>query len=310
MLIAGVAAAQAFPARPIRLVVGFPPGGAVDLIARTIGPGMADALGQQVVVDNRPGANGIIGTEAVARAAPDGHTIGLASISTMVLNVHLYPKLSYHTHRDFTPVSTVGLVPFAIAVHPAVPARSVGSLVALARTHPGKLSFGSPGVGGLQHLTIEMLNSMAKVRIQHVPYKGTGPAMTDLLGGHIDGVIGGVSGVVGPVRAGKLIVLAVTAEVRSLALPDVPTAREQGLPGLVAVNWYAIVGPPNLTPQVVDALHGAVVKAAATPGARDKFAAAGVDVKTDASSAAFAQYVRTEFVRWGKVLQETGVKID
>ena len=305
----GHAAAQSFPSKPIRFIVGFPPGGAVDIIARTIAPGMADVLGQQVVVDNRPGANGIIGTELIAKAPADGYTIGLASISTIVLNVLMYPNIPYQT-RDFTPISTVGLVPFVIAVHPAVPARSLKALIALAKAQPGKLSFGSPGIGGLQHLTIEMLNRMAKINIQHIPYKGTGPAMTDVLGGHIDGVIGGVAGVLGPAKSGKLRVLAVTGETRSPALPDVPTAKEQGLPDLVVVNWYAIVGPPNLAPQVLNALHASIVKAAATPAIRDKFDAAGVVEKTDATPALFAQFVRDESARWEKVVKDTGVKLE
>lgn len=307
---AGVAAAQGFPTKPVRIIVGFPPGGAVDIVARTIAAPMGEILGQQVVVDTRPGANGSIGAELVAKAPPDGHTIGLVSISSMVLNVHLYPNVPYPTLRDFTPISNVGLLPFVIAVHPAVPARSLKALIALAKTQPGKLMFGTPGIGGLQHLTLEMLNSVAKVNINHVPYKGTGPAMTDVMGGHIDGVIGGVPGILGPHRAGKLNALALTGELRTPAMPDVPTAKEQGLPDLVVVNWYAIVGPSNLAPDVLNALHASIVKGAAFPATRDKFAAAGVDVKTDPTPTAFANYVREEFTRWGAIVKKAGVKIE
>lgn len=304
-----VAAADAFPAKPIRFIVGFPPGGVVDIVARTVAPGIADVLGGQVVVDNRGGANGIIGTELVAKAAPDGYTIGLASISTMVLNIHLYRGITYQL-KDFTPLTTAGLVPFAIAVHPGVPAKSLKELIALARAKPGMLTFGSPGIGGLQHLTIEMLNSAAKIKLVHVPYKGTGPAMTDVLGGHIDGMVTGVSGIIGSVKAGKLRALAITGGERSSALPVVPTAREQGLPGFIVVNWYAIVAPPNMPPALATTLHAAIVKAVASPAIADKLVAAGVEPKTDASPAAFAQFVRDEFSRWGKIVKDSGIKVE
>ncbi len=304
-----VAAADTFPVKPIRFIVGFPPGGVVDIVARTVGPGIADSLGVQVVIDNRGGANGIIGTELVAKAAPDGYTIGLASISTMVLNIHLYRNLTYQL-KDFTPLTTAGLVPFAIVVHPGVPAKSLKELIALARTKPGRLAFGSPGVGGLQHLTIEMLNSAAKIKVEHVPYKGTGPAMTDVLGGHIDGVVAGVSGILGSVKAGKLRAVALTGSERSSSLPELPTAVEQGLPGFVVVNWYAIVAPPNMPPALANTLHASIVKAVHSPAIAEKLVAAGVDPKTDASPAAFAQFVRDDFVRWGKIVKDSGIKAE
>jgi tripartite-type tricarboxylate transporter receptor subunit TctC len=307
---AGGAAAQNFPVKPIRMIVGFPPGGVVDIVARTMAQPMGEILGQQIVVDARPGANGVIGADLIAKAAPDGYTIGLVSISNMVLSVHLSANPPYQTLRDFTPISNVGLVPFVVAVHPGVPARSLKELVALAKAQPGKLNFGSPGVGGLQHLTIELINSMAKVNIQHVPYKGTGPAMTDVMGGQIDGVIAGIAGMVSASKSGKLRILAITSEERSPALPDVPTAKEQGLPGLVVVNWYALVGPPKLPPAILNTLHATIVKAANLPATREKFDAAGVDVKTDATPAAFAKYVNDEFMRWGKAVKDAGVKLD
>jgi tripartite-type tricarboxylate transporter receptor subunit TctC len=310
LALAAGAAAQAFPAKPIRMIVGFPPGGVVDIVARTVAQPAGEILGQQIVVDARPGANGMIGAELITKAAPDGYTIGLVSISNMVLSVLLNPNAPYQTLRDFTPITNVGLVPFVVAVHPAVPARSLKDLIALAKKQPGRLNFGSPGVGGLQHLTIEMINSMAGIRIQHVPYKGTGPAMTDVLGGQIDGVIAGTAGIVGASKSGKLRILAITGDERSPALPEVPTAREQGLPELVVVNWYAIVGPAKLPPSVLGPLHGAIVKAAHLPATREKFDAAGVDVKTYATPAAFAQYVRDEYARWERTVKQAGVKLD
>ncbi|MGH8618655.1 MAG: Bug family tripartite tricarboxylate transporter substrate binding protein [Burkholderiales bacterium] len=308
--LAGAAAAQSFPAKPVRMIVGFPPGGVVDIVARTMAQPMGEILGQQIIVDARPGANGMIGADLIAKAVPDGYTIGLVSISNLVLNVHLSANPPYQTLRDFTPLSNVGLVPFVVAVHPAVPARSLKELIALAKKQPGKLNFGSPGVGGLQHLTIEMINSMAGVQLQHVPYKGTGPAMTDVMGGQIDGVIAGIAGMVSASKSGKLRILAITSEERSPALPDVPTAKEQGLPGLIVVNWYALVGPAKLPPQIANTLHATIVKAANLPATREKFDAAGVEVKTDATPAAFAKYVSDEFTRWGKTVKDAGVKLD
>jgi tripartite-type tricarboxylate transporter receptor subunit TctC len=303
-------AADAFPQKPVRFMVGFPPGGAVDILARTVAPALAETLGVQVVIDNRTGANGIIGAELVAKAAPDGYTIGLVSVSTLVLNVHMYPGIPYQTLRDFTPLTTIGLAPFAIAVHPGVPAKSLKELIALARSRPGTLTFGSPGIGGLQHLAIAMLNSTANIKLEHVPYKGTGPALTDALGGHIDGVVTAISGLIPYEKSGKLRVLAVTGERRSPALQDVATAREQGLPSFLVVSWYAIAAPANMPPAVANVLHAAIVKVVGTPVVAEKFAAAGVDPKTDASPAIFAAFVRDEFNRWGKIVKDSGIKAE
>ena len=302
--------AQTPPGKPIRFIVGFPPGGAVDLIARAVAPGIGEGVGSSVVVDNRAGANGAIGAELLAKSPPDGSAIGLVSISSMVLNVHMLPNPSYHTIRDFTPISNVGLVPFALTTHPAVPARTLKELIALARSTPGRITVGSPGTGSLQHLTVEIINSAANVKILHVPYKGTGPAMTDVMGGHIDGMVTAIPGVLSAAKSGKLRVLAVTGEQRASTLPNVPTAQEQGLKGVVVVNWYAIVGPANMPAPQLNALHGAIVKTVASPAVRDKLVTSGVDPKTDATPAAFAAFVRDEFARWGKVVKQTGVKME
>ena len=304
------ALAQAIPAKTIRFIVGFPPGGAVDLIARAVAPGIGETLGPSVVVDNRAGANGAIGAELVAKAPPDGSAIGLVSISSLVLNVHMMPNPSYHTLRDFTPITTVGLVPFAITTHPAVPVKNLRELIALARATPGRITVGSPGTGSLQHLTVELLNGAANVKIVHVPYKGTGPAMTDVMGGHIDGMVTAISGVLAAAKSGKLRVLAVTGSERATTMPEVPTAQEQGLKGVTVVNWYAIVGPPNMPAPQLNALHGAIVKTVASASVREKLAANGVDPKTDATPAAFAAFVREEFARWGKVVKDTGAKAE
>lgn len=300
--------AQSAPRKSVRLILGFPPGGAVDLIGRAVAPGIGEALGSSIVVDNRPGASGAIGAELLVKSPPDGSTIGLVSVSSMVLNVLTMPNPSYHTMRDFTPIGNVGLVPFGITMHPAVPARSLRELIALARSRPGQITIGSPGVGGLQHLGIVMLNDAARIKLLHVPYKGTGPAMTDVLGGHIDGLMAAVSGVLAAAKGGKLKVLAVTSAERSSVLPDVPTVQEQGLPGFFVVNWYAIVGPANLPAASLSALHAALVQTVASTAVHDKLIASGVMPKTDASPAAFAAFVRDEFARWEKVVKQSDLK--
>jgi tripartite-type tricarboxylate transporter receptor subunit TctC len=303
-------AALAQSGKTIRFIVGFPPGGAVDLIARVVAPGISEAIGQSVVVDNRPGASGGIGAELLAKSPPDGSAIGLMSISSMVLNVQMQANPSYHTVRDFTPITTVGLVPFAVTTHPAVPARSLKDLIALARSSPGRITVGSPGTGSLQHLTVEILNRAGGIKLVHVPYKGTGPAMTDVMGGHIDAMVTAIPGVLTAAKTGKLRVLAVTGEERASTLPEVPTAREQGLADVVVVNWYGISGPANMQQGPLNALHAAIVKTVTSPGVRDKLVTSGVEPKTDPTAAAFAAFVRDEYVRWGKVVKETGVRTE
>jgi tripartite-type tricarboxylate transporter receptor subunit TctC len=304
------AVAQAYPVKPLRLVIGFPPGGAVDVVARTLAGGMHDTLGQPVIVDNRPGANGVIGTEVVAKAIPDGYTLGLVSISTLVLNVHLYPGISYHTIRDFSHIGAVGEVASLIGTHPAVPVRSMKTLVALARSRPGQLTFASSGVGSLQHLAIEIFNTTQHARLTHVPYKGAAQALTDVMGGHIDGLVVSLPSALAAARSGKLVALAVTSDRRTPALSEVPTAKEQGLPELVVANWYGLVGPPNLAPHIVSALHAAILKGLASAAAKERFAAAGIEPKTDASPAAFSRFVGDEFGRWERIVKNSGVKVD
>jgi len=300
--------AQGNPRKTVRLILGFPPGGAVDLIGRAVASGIGEATGSSVVVDNRPGAKGAIGAELLVKSPPDGSAIGLVSVSSMVLNVLTLPNPSYHTLRDFTPIGNVGLVPFVVTMHPAVPAKSLKELIALARARPGQITIGSPGVGGLQHLGIVMLNDAARIKLLHVPYKGTGPAMTDVLGGHIDGLMAAVTGVLESAKAGKLRVLAITSAERASMLPEVPTVQEQGLPGFLVVNWYAIVGPANLPAVPLNALHAAIQKTVASPAVNDKLVASGVVPKTDASPGAFAAFVREEFARWEKVVKQSDLK--
>ena len=309
LLAGGFAGAQDFPSRPIRLVVGFPPGGSNDIVARQLAPKLGEVLGTQVVVENRPGANAIIGTEYVAKSAPDGYTLTLGSASPLVISPATYSKIPYDTINDFTPLTTVAMTPEVIAVHPALPVRNLKELIALARSQPGKLDFASSGNGGLPHLVIELFKTTAKVNVQHVPYKGAGPALTDLLGGHVQGIAVDFPVLYPHIKSGKLKGLAVAADKRNPLLPDMPTAAEQGL-NLHAVNWFAIMAPPKTPRPVVDKLFAGLVKAANAPDVKARFVDGGVEAMTMKSPEAFAAFLKTELVRWGKVAKESGARAD
>jgi tripartite-type tricarboxylate transporter receptor subunit TctC len=307
LALAAGAAAQAFPAKPIRMIVGFPPGGVVDIVARTVAQPAGEILGQQIVVDARPGANGMIGAELITKAAPDGYTIGLVSISNMVLSVLLNPNAPYQTLRDFTPITNVGLVPFVVAVHPAVPARSLKDLIALAKKQPGRLNFGSPGVGGLQHLTIEMINSMAGIRIQHVPYKGTGPMMNDLLGGQVQMAISGAIGAIPHVKSGRLRGLAIGDSQRSPTLPDIPTIAESGVPGYQASIWTGMFAPRGTPRAIIERLNREVVRIVQQPDFRQRMNQMGSDT-VGSSPEAWGKFIETEIVKWAKIAKIAGLK--
>jgi tripartite-type tricarboxylate transporter receptor subunit TctC len=314
VLLAGVMAsgvwAQAYPHKPIRLIVGFPPGGSNDIVARILSPKLGDIIGAQVVVENRAGANATIGTEFVAKSAPDGYTVTLGSASPLAISPHTYSKLPYDTLRDFVGVTTVAMTPEALAVHPALPVRDVKGLIALAKMHPGKLDIASSGNGGLPHLAIELFKTLAGVNLQHVPFKGAGPALTDLLGGHVQAMIIDFPVLFPHMKSGKLKGLALAAEKRISLLPDLPTSAEQGLPGLIAVNWFAVMAPQKTPAPVVTRLHGALVKAANAPDLKDRLAALGIEPYTKSSPQEFADFLRDELVRWGKVAKASGARAD
>jgi tripartite-type tricarboxylate transporter receptor subunit TctC len=307
---AGVAGAQDFPAKPIRIVVGFTAGGSNDIVARYMAPRLGEILGGQVVVENRPGANAIIGTDFVAKSAPDGHTLLLGSVSSLVLNPLVYSKIPFDTQKDFTGLTTVAMTPQGIVTYPSLPARSMKELVALARSQPAKINFGSAGNGGLGHLTIELLKTAARINVQHIAYKGLTPALTDILGGQIEGVISDVPAMIPHIKAGKLRGLAVTSERRAPLLPDVPTAIEGGFPGLLAVNWFAVLTPAKTPRPVVDKLHGALVQAATGSDMKERFLAVGVESITSASPENFSTYLREESARWSRVVKEAGVHVE
>ena len=305
-----VAPAQDYPSKPIRLIVGFPPGGSNDIIARYIAPKLGEALGAQVVVENRPGANATIATEFVARAAPDGYTLTLASASPLAISPHTYTKIGYDTLRDFAGITTVAMTPELVAVHPALPVRSLQELIALARAQPGKLNFASAGNGGLPHLAIELFKSLAKVNVQHVPYKGASPAAVDVIGGHIEGMIMDFPAIYTHVKQGKMRGLALAAEKRTALMPEIPTAAEQGLPGLLAVNWFAVMAPAKTPRAVQDKLHATLVRVASAADMKERFNAIGIESMTSPSPEAFAKFLQSELVRWEKVAKASGARAD
>lgn len=306
----GDALAQAFPSKPVRLVVGFPPGGSNDIVARRLAPKMGQLLGVQVIVDNKPGANATIGTDFVAKATPDGYTLTLGSASPLAISPFTYSKIPYDTLRDFVPITTVAINPELIAIHPGVPAQDLKSLIALAKADPRRLNFASSGNGGLPHLAIELFKNLAGISITHVPYKGAGPALTDVLGGQVQGIIVDIPVLYPHVKEGKLRGIAVTGETRAPLLPDLPTAREQGLTNLIAVNWFAVMAPARTPRPVVDRLFDAITKAAVSPEVKDPLAAQGVDPYVSKSPEAFAAFLAEDLKRWEKVARESGARAD
>lgn len=308
-LCVNAASAQELAAKPVRIVVGFAPGGSNDLVARALAPRIVAGAGQQAIVDNRPGANGIIAAEHVAKSPADGHTVILTGVSTFVLNPLVYPKIPYDTLRDLAPVTTVAVMPQIIVAHPSLPSKSLKDVADLARRSPGALTAAHPGIGGLSHLTLELFKSLAKVQITDVSYKGTGPGLVDLVGGHIPLLVADLPAPLPLVKAGKLRALAVTGEQRSSLLPDVPTAREQGYPGLQATNWLGVMAPAKTPPAIVERLHALFTAAVAAPETRERYGTVGVDTYTSKTPAAFASFVRDEFARWEKVVKQANVRL-
>ena len=307
---AGAAHAQPFPSRPIRVVVGFPPGGSNDIVARRLAPTLSRIIGVQVIIDNKPGANATIGTDFVAKSAPDGYTLTLGSASPLAISPYTYANIPYDTLRDFVPVTMVAVNPELIAIHPSVPARDLKALIALAKAQPSRLNFASSGSGGLPHLAIELFKTLAGVNVTHVPYKGAGPALTDVLGGQVHGIIVDIPVLYPHVKDGRLRGIAVTAENRAPLLPHLPTAREQGLANLIAVNWFAVMAPAKTPRPIVDRLFEAIRAAAVTPEVRDPLAGLGVEVSVSKSPDAFAAFLREDLKRWERVARVSGARAD
>jgi tripartite-type tricarboxylate transporter receptor subunit TctC len=298
-----------YPERAIRLIVPFPPGGPNDVLGRVIAAKLTEQLGQQIVVDNRGGAGGIIGAELAARAAPDGYTLFLGGTASMSINPVLHRKLGYDPVADFAAVSLIGTAPSLLSLHPSLPVRNVKELIDAAKARPGQLTFASSGVGTAPHLAGELFNTLAGVRLVHVPYRGGGPAFVDLIAGQVAMYFAGISAALPFVKDGKLRGIAVTAAQRSAAMPEMPTIAESGLPGYEVSNWYAIVTVVGTPKEIIARLNYELVKALATDDVRKRFLDLGTD-PIGSDPAQLAAYIRSEIPKWTKVIRSAGMKAD
>ena len=303
------AIAQNYPDRPIRLIAPFPAGGLADVLARAVGDQMQKTLGQPVVVENRAGAGGNTGAAAVATAAPDGYTLLMSSAGILTANPHLYAKMPFDAETALIPVSNVAQMNMLLVVHPKVQAQNLKEFVALARKDPGKLNFGSPGIGTTGHLGLAMFMHAAQVRITHVPYKGAAPAVQDLIAGQIDGVVDNPPTVISHITAGKLRPLAFAAKQRLALLPDVPTAAEAGVANFEATSWFGIAAPAGTAASIIARLHEAIAAAVRTPAMAERFAKTGARLVGDTPEH-FAAQIRTERVRWGEIIKAAGIKAE
>lgn len=302
-------AQQNYPTRPVRWVVPFAPGGPTDIMSRAIGEKLGQRLGQQFVVDNRGGAGGNIGAEIVARAPADGYTIMIGHVGTHAINIALYAKVPYDPIRDFTPISLLATLPLALVVHPSVPANNVKELIALAQKRPGELNFASAGNGGPTHLTAEVLKSLAKVNIVHVPFKGNAQALTELISGRVQMMFSNLLTSMPHVRAGKLRAIAISPAKRSPQAPDLPTVAESGVPGFDVTPWYGVLGPAALPPAITTRLNSEITEILRAPDLRERFVAQGVDL-TPSTPDQFAALIKAEVPKWRKIVQDSGAKVD
>jgi tripartite-type tricarboxylate transporter receptor subunit TctC len=305
---AGHSLAQGWPNRPIRMVVPYTPGGYTDLMARLVGQKISEALGQPIVFENKPGANAIIGTDVVAKAAPDGYTFGTV-IAAHAVNATLNPKLPYDTLKDFTYVSLMSVAPLIMIAHPSLPANNVKELVALAKSKPGQLNFASSGVGAAAHLTMEMFKSRMGIEMQHIPYKGTAGALQDTVGGQINVMFDIVGPLMPQVRSGNAKAIVVTAKERIPAAPDVPTMAEQGVPDFVSGTWAGIIAPAGMPKEIVDRVAAEARKALADPAMKAKLAEQGIVAVGDGPDE-FRVFVTDEIARWSKVITDAGIKME
>jgi tripartite-type tricarboxylate transporter receptor subunit TctC len=300
-------AASTYPNRPLRFVVPFAPGGSSDAIARLIGPRLAEQLGQQVVLDNRAGGNGAIGTQIIAQALPDGHTIGLCYIATMATNPAITGDVGYDPIKDFAPVTQLTASPNVIAVHPSVGANSIKEFIALAKVKPGQINYSSGGIGTIGHLSAELLQHAAGIKLNHIIYKGSGQAVIDLLGGHVGTMFSGMAAVQGHARAGKVRLLAVTGKARMAVAPEVPTVTESGYPKFDAVGWFGVIAPARASTPIMARLNAEIVKAARNKEVSERLSAIGFDVVTS-SPDEFARYIQSEFTLWRDLVRQMGLR--
>ena len=303
----GIAAAQAYPSKPVRMIVTFAAGGGADFVARAVAPKLGEWLGQPVLVENRPGANGALGAELVAKAAPDGYTLLLGAAGTLVVAPHLGAIMPFDPMKDLAPAALVAISPFVVTLHPSVQASSVRELIALAKASPGKINYGTSGTGGSPQLAAELFRSMTGVDMVHVPYKGLAPALTDLIGGQIQVVFADVGLVKGHIAGGKLKGLAVTSAARTSAMPDLPTVAEAGVPGYAGGTWYGILAPAGTPADIVSRVSAETRKSLALAEVKAAFVAQGMEPAGDTPEQ-FAGFMKEEFAKWGKVIREAGIK--
>jgi tripartite-type tricarboxylate transporter receptor subunit TctC len=313
MLAVGASLAYAqsavYPNKPVRWVVPFPPGGSADIMGRMIGQDLAKALGQQVVIENRAGASAIVGSEYVAKSPADGYTLLQANVSQMTIHPSLYPRLPYDPLKDFAPVTVLGIVTSVMVTTPSLPVASVRDLVALAKKRPSQLNFTSSGAGSSTHLTGELLKQRAGIAMTHINYKGSGPALTDVMAGFVEIMFENLPSALPFINANKLKVLAVTGKDRSPVLKSVPTLAESGFPGFDMVSWQALVAPAGTPKGVVDRLNTEVAKVLKTPEMKEKMTGLGTDVVAN-SPEQFAQYLREETAKWSKIVKDAGIKLE
>jgi len=307
-LAAAAAQAQTWPSKPIRYIVPFPPAGATDITARIMADKISGPLGQSVVVENRPGAAGNVGTEFVARSAPDGYTILQLTVAQSI-SATLYTKINYDVEKDLAPAAMVALVPNVMIVHPSVPAKSVAEFIALAKAKPGKINFASSGSGTSIHMSAEMFKMLTGVNIVHIPYKGSGPALADMLGGQVDVMFDNLTSSIGHIRSGKLRALAVTTVTRYPELPELPTMQEAGVPGYEATAWFGIVVPRGTPRDAIARINGEVNKALAQADVKEKLAQQGALARSWTPEE-FGSFIHNEVVKWAKVVKASGAKVE
>jgi tripartite-type tricarboxylate transporter receptor subunit TctC len=309
MLAAASAQSQAWPSKPIRFIVPFPPGAATDLLTRTVAPKLGEGLGQQVVVDNRSGAGGMIGVELAAKSPPDGYTLVLATVGPIAINPSLYAKMPYDPVKELAPVTLAGNIFNVLIVHPALAARSVKALIALARARPGELNFGSSGAGAADHLSAELFQVMTKTKMVHIPYKGGPLAMVDLISGNLQLMFATVPTAIGLIKGGKVRAMAITNSKRFPLMPELPTVAEAGIPGFAVDNWCGVFATGGTPAGIVARLNAELVKVLAVPDVKKRLLENGIDAVSDTPEQ-FAAYIRAETTKWASVIKDANVKLD
>ncbi len=308
VLVAAAANAQ-YPEKSIRFMMPYPPGGSIDIAGRAVAQKLAEALGRQIIVDNRTGAGGTIGTETAAHAAPDGYTILMGGTGTLALSPNLQKNLPYDPVRDFAPITDLVSTPYVLVVHPSFAAHSAKELVEMAKARPGQINYASGGIGSAPHLAAEVFRSMASINLVHVPYKGSTPAITEVLAGQVPFIFTGIPSVLSYIKAGRLRAIGVTSATRTTALPDVPTIADTGVPGYDVSPWFGVLAPARTPRAIVMKLNDEIVKVLKSAAIRERFAVEGVEPIGD-SPEHFAAYIKSELAKWGKVLKESGIHGD